>query len=599
MPDINDSMQSAGAMADALQDVLRQLIDKIVGGPSKGKGGEPLRDVCYMILPMGEPIDPRDFSFAWDPAGGDSSADVQDDGKFGTAAAAAAVAASAPAAGSPQPAPAPVTDKKLQHSLSSARNISTRFNQMMRVTDDGSYRPFTSAGTISSSYEAIITKAQGIPAPPLPADIQKQVDEAMHVLYVFDDAGKQKGKTKEFKNYQMLKQTYADAEAEYANAQAAAMTNAALGQVWPVTSKSLRTKVENAYDDWRSADAENIENALETVKSIGGSIGNHFLAQARALYDAWNLGLAGAVAVGVPYTQIMPGSWYDPNDKQNGFTGITASNSHYQSFSQSHSAQAASSWYQGHSSSKGGSAGGMIFGVTFGGASSHTSTNEQSGSSGSFNQGSSFSNSMSNVTISLEFGLCTIYRPWLLRELFVIDGWYLPGEKENVISDGTIGGQKGEDDAHLLPMIPTQFLVVRNVSITADGWGAAGSQMSEYCRQATAESQSSSSTMAGGAGFLCFGGTVSRSSADWSGDDAESSAAAGSCFFEGDANHGTLTIHGGQIVGWIGEILPASPKHDGTKETDEATKAAATGEQPAAAPAPGQPAAAAPTPASH
>ena len=296
MPEISDSMHSAGALADALQDLLRQLIDKTMGGPSHGKGGEPLRDVCTMVLPIGEPIDPRDFSFAWDPAGADSSGDVQDDGKLGTA---AVVAAAQPAAAG-QPAPAPVPDKKLQHSLASARNISTKFDKMLRVTDDGSYRPFTSAGTISSGYEAIITKAQGIPAPPLPANIQKQIDDAMHLLYVFDDAGNQKGKTKAFKNYQLLKQAYADAETAFANAQAAAMTNAALGQAWPVTSKSFRAAVDNAYDDWRSADAEKIENALETVKSIGGSIGNHFLAQARSLDDAWSLGLAGAVAVGVP-----------------------------------------------------------------------------------------------------------------------------------------------------------------------------------------------------------------------------------------------------------------------------------------------------------
>jgi hypothetical protein len=179
---------------------------------------------------------------------------------------------------------------------------------------------------------------------------------------------------------------------------------------------------------------------------------------------------------------------------------------------------------------------------------------------------------MSNVTIKLEYGLCDIYRPWLLRELFVIDGWYLPGEKDKVVSDGTIGGQKGDDDSHLLPMITTQFLVVRNVTITADGWGTAGDQMSQYCKQAESQDQSSSSSMSGGVGFLCFGGTVSHSNADWSGSDSESGSAAGSCFFTGDANHGTLTINGCQIVGYIGEILPVSPKHDGTKEVGPTNK---------------------------
>jgi hypothetical protein len=102
--------------------------------------------------------------------------------------------------------------------------------------------------------------------------------------------------------------------------------------------------------------------------------------------------------------------------------------------------------------------------------------------------------------------------------------------------------------------------------------------MSQYCTQAERQDQSSSSSMGGGIGFLCLGGTISRSNADWSGSDSESGSAAGSCFFTGDANHGTLTINGCQIVAWIGEILPISPKHDGTKEvgaTDKTTDASA------------------------
>jgi hypothetical protein len=563
MPDIAGSMQSAGALSDALQDLLRQIIEKIIGGPSKGKGGEPLRDVVYAVMPLGFPINPGDYSFAWDPSGGSVAGDVQDDGKMGTAPLVAATQPAAAAAGAP--APAPVADKKLQHSLASARKTAELFDQMLRITQDGTYRPFTSAGTISSSYEAVITKAQGVPAPPLPADIQKQIDDAMHILYVYDDAGNQKGKTKDFKNYENLKQAYADAETSFANAQASAMTNAALGQVWPVASKSYKAAVDNAYDDWRSASAEKIENALETVKSIGGSIGNHFLAQARAMFDAWGLGLAGAVAVNIPYTEVMPSTWWDPNDDQKGFTTITASNTQYQSHSQAQSAQAASSWYKGHSSSTGGSAGGMVFGITFGGSTSHTDTNQQSGADASGSQSSSFSSSMSNVKIKVSFGLCNIYRPWLLRELFVIDGWYLPGQKDKIVSDGTIAGQKGDDDSHLLPMIPTQFLVLENVSIEADGWGSAGDQMSNYVRHSDQESQSSSSSVSGGVGFLCFGGTASHGNADWSGGQEATGSGAQSWNFSGNANHGTLTINGGQIVGYVGEILPASPKVDGTK----------------------------------
>jgi hypothetical protein len=565
-------MQTAGALAGALQDMLRQMIEKVLGAPSKGKGGEPLDHVVYMLMPSGFPIDPRDFSYAWDPAGSDSSSDVQDDGKMGTKPLLSGQASSAPPADGSAP---PVEDKKLEHALASARNIATYFDQMLQITDNGTYAISTnSGGSISKAYEGIITKGQGIPAPPLPPDIQKQVDAAMRVLYVYDDAGNQTGKTKAFKNYEQLKQAYADAEASYANAYSAAMTNASLGQTWPVASKSYKAAVDNAYDDWRSANAENIENALETVKSIGGSIGDHFLAQARNLYDAWSLGLSGSVAVGTPYTQVMPGSWWDPNDKEKGFTTTSASASQFQSNSHAQAAQAASSWYNGQSSSTGGSAGFSAFGFSIGGGASHSSADQHSGADASGSQSFSFSNSMSNVTIKFSYGLCNIYRPWLLKEIFSIDGWYLPGAATNVVSDGTIAGQKSQNDKHLLPMIPTQFLVIENVSITASGWGNAGTQLSNYVKHAQSDSQSSSTSVNGSVGFMGFGGSVSHSNADWSGDTSATGSSAQSWYFSGDSQYGTLTINGGQVVGFIGEIIPASPQVDGTKQTATAKPAA-------------------------
>ena len=69
--------------------------------------------------------------------------------------------------------------------------------------------------------------------------------------------------------------------------------------------------------------------------------------------------------------------------------------------------------------------------------------------------------------------VATIERPWLLGDLFNIEGWYLVGQKKNSISDGTIPGQVG-DHTKLLPMIPKAFVVMRNVVITADDWGDAG-----------------------------------------------------------------------------------------------------------------------------
>ena len=594
--DISGTMQASGDLAAALQDLLRQMIDKIIGGPSKGKGGEPLRNVVVMVKGQGEPINPGDFSFPWDPAGGTSSSDLQDDGKFGAAPAKAAESGQSQNGQSDTSTAAPVEDKKLEHAMASARKTSTFFDRKLHVTNDGTYREYDGSEKLSSAYEGIVTKAQAVPAPPPPPDIQKKVDEAMKLLYVFDDEGNQKGKTKVYKNYQALKQAYADAEATYANAEAAAMTNSALGQTWPVTSKSLRVQVENAYDDWRSSDADKIENALETIKSVGGSLGAHFLAQARSLYDAWNLGLAGSVAVGIPYTEILPSTWWDHNDDDKGFITIEATSSKFNSNSSSHAAQQASTWYKNHSSKTGGGGGGMIFGVTFGASASHSSSDSQSGADASGSRTYTYSSSMTNVSIKLKYGVCNIYRPWLLTELFAIDGWYLPGEKDKVVSDGTIGGMAADDDHHLLPVIPNQFLVVENVKITASGWGEAGTQMSSYMRHRDQEDQASSTSVSGGVGFLCFGAKASHSSSDASGDTHESGSDDSSWSFSGDANFGTLTLNGSQVVAYIGQIMPVSPLMDGTKFVQQdkdaqpaADSTSAAGSTPATGPTPSTP----------
>lgn len=87
----------------------------------------------------------------------------------------------------------------------------------------------------------------------------------------------------------------AGATAAYAEAEAQASTNPAQAAVWPVTSKALQVAVQNAWNDWRSAGADEVENALDTPGSVGGAIGAHLVSEARDLLKVWDLGLTGAV----------------------------------------------------------------------------------------------------------------------------------------------------------------------------------------------------------------------------------------------------------------------------------------------------------------
>ena len=135
------------------------------------------------------------------------------------------------------------------------------------------------------------------------------------------------------------------------------------------------------------------------------------------------------------------------------------------------------------------------------------------------------------------------------------------GNPKNAISDGTIAGQV-KDDKALMPMIPVQFLAIRNVKIhaTAADWGGDGQTLRRM--QSDSQSQSSSSSAGGGGGFslgfVSIGGGGSHS-------EGHTSSSFGNRQSEGaNSNYGwsfdgeTLEIKGTQIVAFLSQIVPAT-----------------------------------------
>jgi hypothetical protein len=111
-------------------------------------------------------------------------------------------------------------------------------------------------------------------------------------------------------------------------------------------------------------------------------------------------------------------------------------------------------------------------------------------------------------------------------------------------------------------MIPTAFLVVRNVKITADNWGQAGEALANAYSNYQGQTDDSSSSESGSAGFLGFGGSAAHSQYDYHGDANNSASDDWGWSFHKTGQKGTLTIDGSQIVGFIGEIVPACPMMD-------------------------------------
>jgi hypothetical protein len=129
------------------------------------------------------------------------------------------------------------------------------------------------------------------------------------------------------------------------------------------------------------------------------------------------------------------------------------------------------------------------------------------------------------------------------------------------VSDGTVTTQVG-DDGKILPMLPKAFLIVRNITITANDWGQAGAAFENAQSQYGGGGQSSSSSFGGSVGFFGIGGSVQHQQAQESSAFGQSQQATSGWSFTKTGDGGTLNLYGSQICGWIGEIQPASPPLD-------------------------------------
>jgi hypothetical protein len=104
---------------------------------------------------------------------------------------------------------------------------------------------------------------------PINPDVQKQIDEARKVLYELDDGGSILGKSKLYKTYEKNARAFALAKANYATEMAAATSNPAKAQVWPMTSVTLQQAVDEAWDTLKTEGAEKVERALDIIESVG------------------------------------------------------------------------------------------------------------------------------------------------------------------------------------------------------------------------------------------------------------------------------------------------------------------------------------------
>jgi len=538
-----------------------KLVDRIKSSrPLRTDGKSLTSGVVYSQLVLGMPCDPNDYMNPWSPAGGGTIQDAK------AAAPAIAPAQPAPGTATPAPAAAPGMDPRLQKSINAAWKTSRLVDNMIMVTNDDSYAEYPSTRRISAAYDGIVNGMQSLPPPPIAPGVQKQIDAAMSVLYELDPTdGSILGKSRLYKTYVKNAQAYAQAKADFAVAQNTALANPTTANSWPLMSPPYQQKVDDAYDTLKSEGAEKVEQALDVLESVGVSMQDHMIAKARKMFDLWNLSGLSGVPDETPYAYISPTAWADPDSDDDGWETLTVTSQEYQASSSFHSSSFVNSHFQRDSSSSSGGGGVSYFGFGAHGSASTSSCSMSSTYQAANGSSYTFHNDAKNLSISISYMLCTINRPWLIGDLFYLRDWYLVGNSKNTISDGTIGGQVGNKD-QVLPMIPVQFLVVRDVKISAtqSDWGGDGQTLTTMYRDSQSQGNSWSAGGGGGfsLGFFSIGGEGSHSESHATSNFSSRDNTDSSCNFGWSFDGETLQIKGAQIMAWLSEVVPANAPLD-------------------------------------
>ncbi|MEU6408370.1 hypothetical protein [Microbispora sp. NPDC046933] len=510
--------------------MLSQIITQVKQSrPTRTDGSGTTQGFVFSQQVPGRPVSPRDYGLPWHPAGG-----------------------------TPGQPGAPTTES-VKRAMAAASNTAELVDSLLVVTDDGTLVSYSGGGRkLTVAYQGILQAMEAEQAPARSPQIEARVAEARKVLWTPD-----RDPTPLYKRYLENQKAYSDATSAFVVAQNRILADPAQRDSWPVLAAPFQTDVDQAFDKWKAQGADEVEAALATVESLGIPMEQGMIAAARRRMEAWSLALTGIVAVKTPYSRVMPSEWAMSDVDDTGWTHLKIETREYHQHFEQHGHGLSTGEWRGDSSASGGDAGISIFGFGFHGR--HDEHNA-SGSAGFSNQGSdgtTFTSDASNLTIELQYALLTIERPWLTTDLFRMRSWYLRGEREKTISDGTISGQVNTEKP-FLPMIPTHLLAVRNVRVTAENWGTVATTLSSWWSRHESQYSTSGSSSGGGIRIPVLG-PLSLDAGGYHSEDHHQSSFKDengndhSADFGARFNGQTLEINGTQIVAWLSEIIPLSP----------------------------------------
>jgi hypothetical protein len=357
---------------------------------------------------------------------------------------------------------------------------------------------------LSAVYRNVITQAVASSAPK-PEQV-KQYKEAYDFLNTVQEV-KVVGGTKRKVVPSDIAVAYDDSQAEYITAVSGYrtayngydLTKKEDQRQFNAVAPGLQLNITKAWNQWRRNGKEEVEEAQKILSStINDALRTVIEDSRERVGDAYFMPAIG------PYRPWLP-SYASPSNWCTGARGM------HIKFTSS---------YLNKSESETGHTYGMEFGAKWG------LWHASGGVEGGHTEKTSHMDA-DNLTIEAELILVSIMRPWFNPLVLTMKDWSVTGYEKHGLSDGKLRGA--------LPLIPTAFVVARNVTISAD--------FSEEDKKTVSNMVNTKAE--GGWGPFSISGKYgfSKSTSDFSSK------------FDG----GSLRLDGYQVIGWINTITPPSP----------------------------------------
>lgn len=335
--------------------------------------------------------------------------------------------------------------------------------------------------------------------------LQKQYDDAYNFLHVKakDENGNDTTvQAPIWATYDANQAAYIQAQSAYQAAYQAAISDPATKGQWPILAPALQLPVKQAFTKWRAEGADQVEGKLAILQASGGNQVQRAFADAQLQYDGYSKDLDGS-GNPLPRSAVAPSNWYMSTVpwgrmKWNNATAVAHTSSDFKSY--------------------GGSAGFSVGLWSIGGGAQHTTTNSHSDAS------------LSKVFVSYDYTVLQARRPWMANVLG-LPGWKTDEFPKGGLSSGSRNGQQNTK----MPLLPTAYILIKNLVITADFSSA----------ELDKASSSTTSKASVGWGPFSISGNYTRTHS--------------SEYAKGVFGHGGISQPNIQVIGMINQINPLSP----------------------------------------